>query len=660
MAHVSALEENEIKIAQLRAFGQITPVFSCILCLVLVANVYVHYGLHQWDVPVYLQFLIVHAQLFIAVVAALHGVAWYWLNKRPDLTEKHSKLLIGFELVIWLGCAPIISFTNVLFMMDSDGFARFFTIMAEVTLGMLAYFNLCYMRKTSLFVISVIYVPMIGIHFDLLNHDDILMGLMIAVVGISSILYSRTYFNDFLFLINSKINIIKLLEKNAKLASLDMLTEVPNRRFYFDELAKSFARSVALDRKIAVGVIDLDGFKPVNDTYGHRVGDRVLAIVAKRLAKAHPKVETFCRIGGDEFAFIVPNMESVEELAQIGECLVSVLLQPMEINDLAVGVGCSIGFACSDQYQHETSEEAKPEILYEYADFALYHAKRTGKSRSVVFSEEHRNILTERGRLEQALRIADLENEIYPVFQPMVDVASGQTLTFEALARWQSPTLGNVPPSQFIPVIEQAGLMARITPMLLQKCIQFMQLWPKEIGLSFNLSSQDLCSPETIERVLKIVAESDVGPARIAFEVTESTVIQEFDLALHHIQRIREAGIKIALDDFGTGYSSLSYVNKLPLDKLKIDKSFVEDIETSSASQNIVRTVISLCRDLKMQCVVEGAETQAQIAMLQSLGCETVQGYFYSKPMAANAIAPFLLHSFKRDEPEMPLRANMS
>lgn len=648
MGRVSALEENEIKIAQLRAFGKITPVFSFILCLALIGNVYVHRDLNGAGLPSFVQFFIMNAQLFVALISAAHGLAWYWLNGRPDLTEKHSKILIRLEFAIWIGCAPIIAATNFYFMVNSSEFPRYFTAMTGVTLGILAYFNLCYMRKTSLYVISVVYLPMILMFFYLGGEDNVAIGMLIGSVGVASVFYSRTYFDDFLFLINSKFDIINLLEKNAKFASIDMLTGIPNRRFYFDELANAFKRSAASDRKLAVGVIDLDGFKPVNDTYGHRVGDRVLASVAERLLTAHPKVENLCRIGGDEFAFIAQDVANIEELAEIGECLVSVLLQPLTINDLSVGVGCSIGFACSDQYPYEPGVEAKPEILYEFADFALFHAKRTGKSRFVVFSEEHKDILTERGRLEQALRVADLEGEIYPVFQPMVNVASGVTMTFEALARWSSPSLGNVSPNQFIPVVEQAGLMSRITPMLLRKCIEHMSLWPNDIGLSFNLSSQDLCSPDTIEKVLKIVAESNVDSSRIAFEVTESTVIQEFDLALLHIQMIRERGIKIALDDFGTGYSSLSYVNKLPLDKLKIDKSFIEDIETSDASQNIVRSVISLCRDLKMQCVVEGAETEAQISMLESLGCEIVQGYFYSKPMEANAIAPFLLDNGTR------------
>jgi predicted signal transduction protein with EAL and GGDEF domain len=287
--------------------------------------------------------------------------------------------------------------------------------------------------------------------------------------------------------------------------------------------------------------------------------------------------------------------------------------------------------------------------LYERADFALYHAKQNGRGRPVIFSEAHQSALRRQGILDQAMRKADFDTEMSVVFQPLFDAARNKPIAFEALARWNSPELGEVAPSDFIPVAERSELISKLTHTLLRKALETAATWPVEIGVTFNLSVRDLISPASILQIISIVNRSDVHPGRIDFEVTESALLMDFEQAQDSIQALKALGARISLDDFGTGYSSLSYVHRLPLDKIKIDRSFVTDIETKEACRNIVKTVVGLCRDLNVECVVEGMETEEQTAILRGLGCNSMQGYYFSRPLHGDCVDD-LLHGNKQTD----------
>lgn len=245
------------------------------------------------------------------------------------------------------------------------------------------------------------------------------------------------------------------------------------------------------------------------------------------------------------------------------------------------------------------------------------------------------------------MRQAQFEDEFSLAYQPMVDGFTHRTTAFEALARWTSPTLGCIPPDQFILVAERSGLINRLTEVLLVKALRAAKSWPESVALSFNLSMADLCSPTAVERLCELIVESGVDPKRIQFEATETAIIQDFDLAQASLRRLKTLGVSISLDDFGTGYSSLSYVHRLPVDKLKIDRSFTQGILDQDSSRDIVRSIIDLSRNLKLGCVVEGVETAEQAVLLAALGCTSMQGYFFHKPMLEEEVSSYICQTEK-------------
>ena len=649
MRALSEAEKKELTVARFAALSRLTSTYGIVFIIALVGNIIVYHDHIDWRISV-------APQVAFIALTLVRMAFWEWTRRNPDFLAKYSSMIVKQEIVIWAGGSALISLMDMYFFFNSTGFDKFYTIIAQICVGVLAFVTLSYVRTVAVTLVTFLFVPLSALLFWHGETAYVVTGTVVLAVYAGLVISANYYSNDLKSLLISKFDIQKLGEQNARLASIDMLTELPNRRYYFDQLEKAFEEAQASGETIAAGVVDLDGFKPVNDTYGHRVGDQVLGIAAKRLASVQSDMIEICRIGGDEFAFFIRNVESNELLEGIGNAFIASLKEPITVGDLTVGIGCSVGFATCESSDLRAGNVENAGVIYENADFALYHAKKTGKGRTVIFSQEHKDILLENGRIQQALRTADIENELFCVFQPMVDIRSGRVKTFEALARWNSQTLGKISPSQFIPAIEQMGYMSVVTPALLKKCMIAMQDWPEEINLSFNLSSHDVCSPDTVQKLLQVVSESGIDPERIYFEVTESVVIQDFDLALAHLNMIKLCGIKIALDDFGTGYSSLSYVNQLPLDKLKIDRCFVTDIESNHSSLNIVRSVISLCQDMRMECVVEGAETKGQVEALASVGCETIQGYFYSRPLPADDIAPFLLLNLRpKDEQSIPM-----
>lgn len=281
---------------------------------------------------------------------------------------------------------------------------------------------------------------------------------------------------------------------------------------------------------------------------------------------------------------------------------------------------------------------ATAQQLFERADYALYTAKHQRSGRAIIFSHDHETRIRETSRIEQALRHANLGSEMWLAYQPIRDIENARTIGYEALARWRSATLGVVDPDVFIPIAERAHQIGRLTEILLTKALNTAASWPESLYISFNLSALDLVSRDTMEAVRHIVAASGVAPGRIEFEITETAVMRDFDQASEALARLRQLGTRITLDDFGTGFSSLSHVHRLKPDKIKIDRSFVRDINVNEASRNIIRTIIDMCRNLGLECVVEGVETQAQLSILRSLGCQLIQGYLFGQPMTGSSV----------------------
>jgi len=615
-----------LDVAKLRSFARMIPAIYAGVSFALAVQLYLFSSIEPWP-------LTHGAPLCIILMTVYGGLRW---SREARLVasdeEARAKLQTATCFLIVAVMAEIAVLLNVFARGDEQ--MRHFVVYLLQAFGMCVFVGLMHLHMVAI-AVSLMTFGLCAALMLAFDTPAMFASAMITIVlAWTFTMVMLNYHNDFVQLARSRLDIERLGSENARLASLDMLTGLPNRRHFFTTL--SAAIQAAGNTPVAVGIVDLDGFKPVNDTYGHRVGDRVLAEVAKRLSQASPEMLEVCRIGGDEFAFFVKGKSAPAELIALGDQLMAALAEPIAIDDLLTSVGCSLGFAVYPDMA------LTADLLFERADFALYHAKHVGRGRSEIFSEEHQAHLALQGSIEQTLRTANLDKELYPVFQPLVDTQTGRTMAFECLARWNSPTLGHSMPGSFIPVAERAGLITRITLIMLRKTLTAMAEWPLDVGLSFNLSAHDLVSPACTVQLLSVIMNSGIDPKRISFEITETALLNDFHAAELNIALIKRAGIRVALDDFGTGFSSLSHIHTLPLDKLKVDRQFVANIESNESSRNIVRSVLALCADMGIECVVEGAETEGQLAVLNELGCKVVQGYYYSKPIGQDEVAGYL------------------
>ncbi len=463
-----------------------------------------------------------------------------------------------------------------------------------------------------------------------------LVALLVLVFEVGMLLAmhaSSTVFDQW---VNATYETQALLKDNQRLANQDVLTQLPNRRQFFVKVEQELLLARQTSQCFAVGILDLDNFKPVNDVHGHHIGDLVLVEVGKRLAQVRPNEVRFYRLGGDEFAFHLVTDDEHGSLKHIAYEINQAISQPINIDGLLIVIKASMG-ACIVCDEFTSAQD-----LYEHADFALYHVKRTERGNLEIYSEVLEQERLQLNRIDQALRSADIHTELFPVFQPIIDIDAGEVGAFESLARWNSPSIGMVSPAQFIPVAESLGMIAEITKLMFNRSISEMLTWPATMRLSFNLSAYDVTNQAVIKDLISIMHASQLQPGRFVFEITETALLQDFETARENIGLLRQAGAKVALDDFGTGYSSLSHVQHLPLDKLKIDRSFIKDIETNTTSQTIVRSILALCQGMHMECVAEGAETESQVRFLQAMGCQWVQGYYFAKPMPKEQVLPYL------------------
>ena len=413
-----------------------------------------------------------------------------------------------------------------------------------------------------------------------------------------------------------------------------MLTRLPNRRHFFNCFEEWLQAAKREDRQLAVGVLDLDRFKTINDTYGHACGDRLLAEVGTRLAGFANDRVIVARLGGDEFGLLFAA--PVGDVQAAGQAICDALARPFVIDDQVITIGCSAGVALYPEAGRTVPE------LFDRSDYAAYHAKMNDRGRCALFSFEHENIIRSELAIETALLRADLEAELYVCYQPILCTRTRSVLSVEALGRWTSPSLGCVPPDRFIIAAEKLNIIHRITIALFRKALRDFDAMPTSIRLSFNLSAKDIISPDTLQQLIGLIEESGIDPKRITFELTETALMRDFDAAVRGIQSLRALGARFALDDFGIGYSSLGHLRRLPFDKVKLDRSFIESMDEPSG-RNIFSGVLALCRTLELDCVAEGVETEAQLDWLISLGCQRVQGYLFAKPMPALELASWFL-----------------
>ena len=435
--------------------------------------------------------------------------------------------------------------------------------------------------------------------------------------------------------IRSRLKTEKLHERAQYAADYDFLTGLPNRRSFFRHLETAFANT-AHGGHMVVGIIDLNGFKHVNDLHGHVFGDQLLTRVGMRIEKACEGTALVARLGGDEFAILLEQPASDAVLHEVGAKICEAVGESYNIAGTEVTVSAVIGFA------RRLPTTSAPELLYEHADFALYRGKRTGGGDVEIFTPEDEVELDAIKKVEHHLCRSLFEDEMFTEYQPMVLASEGRVTGFEALARWHSPHLGRVAPDIFIRAAERCGMMHKLTPVLLRKALNEAKSWPDDLRLSFNLSAIDLISSDAIEQICQVVEQSGFSGTRIDFEITETAIMTDYERVRRSLARLRELGAHIALDDFGVGYSNFQHLDELAIDKLKIDRRFVSNIGTNANSGRIAKTMIDMCTHLGLTCVVEGVETASELDAVINAGGTLIQGYHFSRPMTGDQIMSFL------------------
>ncbi|MDQ0422720.1 diguanylate cyclase (GGDEF)-like protein [Peteryoungia aggregata LMG 23059] len=416
----------------------------------------------------------------------------------------------------------------------------------------------------------------------------------------------------------------------------DRLTGLGNRHRLGDKVRQLAADRASDPAPFTVGIVNLDGFKPINDLFGQAAGDEILCQVAHRLKACVPDGATVTRHDGDEFAIVLPLVFERIGAERAGQLIKDVLSAPYDLGDRNVRLSASLGFAVYP-FAGEDFEE-----LMKSAETALYRSKRRGRGQITVYSREIAQEMKQATQLEQALRNAIINDTVDVHFQPIVRLRDNRVVGFEALARWIDPDLGFVSPAVFVPLAEERGFIDTLSETLLRKAAEATLAWPRDLFLSFNLSSVQLMDLRTSFNTLSILNSVGFDPRRLEMEITETAVMSSADTARRIIKELKDAGIRISLDDFGTGQSSLGRLRDFTFDKVKIDRAFVSAITTDRTSEHIIKAIVSMCEGLDLEVVAEGIETEAEAQKLRELGCGMGQGYHFGKPVDAAATLRYL------------------
>nr|WP_286195580.1 EAL domain-containing protein [Synechococcus sp. CCAP 1479/9] len=427
----------------------------------------------------------------------------------------------------------------------------------------------------------------------------------------------------------------RLIDQQLRqLAYEDPLTRLPNRSLLSQRLGEELERARRNGTHLAVGYLDLDNFKPINDSHGHAVGDQLLVAVAERLCRCLRPGDTVGRLGGDEFVVILPGLSSLAELEPLGEQLLSAVAQPTLIGEtLCVALSTSIGFRLVPP------DDADPDTLLRQADQAMYAAKRDGPGRMHHFDVElERRQLLQRSRLER-VRQAIEGQQLRLFVQPVIDLATGQLCFAEALVRWQHPQQGLLSPEAWLGWIEDQPEISRLGDWVLEQALRHCSAWMRAgqgVAVSVNMSARELRDPGFAERIGAALARhADLPASALRLEVLETAALEDLEQVAQNIARCQDLGVSFALDDFGTGYSSLTYLRRLPISTIKIDRSFVARMLVDPADQAIVKAVVDLAHAFGRTCVAEGAETPEHLQALRAMGCELAQGFAIARPMPA-------------------------
>ena len=630
-------EREELAIAQYQSLRKQIP----LLYLILLANAWM-VAYSYMDVGPRL--LTIYVPGVFTLLCSFRFIKWIRRAGTVPTYAEARRMLAGTTLLAGLLAAVFVFWGLALYSYGTahmQGQVAFF--IGITVIGCI--FCLMHLPRAALLVSAVVNIPFVLFFADSGNRSFMAIAVNVALVSLIMMIILAINYAAFASLIRSRRSILDkqaamevLDAHNLWLANHDTLTKLPNRHSFLVEIESRFRDLEQGAGDLFIGVLDLDGFHVVNDAFGHRGGDQVLIEVARRLLEGAGESFAVFRLAGDEFGLVgVAPWAASAGMLERSEAICAALEAPYCVNGVTAHITATIGLASS------ATVSGGAQQIHEAAEYALISAKQSQRrGHTNLFSFAHQDTIRRHSLVEQELQTADLEEELSLVFQPIVAVATGTPIGFEALARWNNRQLGRVSPVEFIQIAERAGLANRLTCVLLSKALAAAVAWPPQLRLSFNLSMQDICSPDNVLRLVGILNNSPLDPKRIDFEITETAVVGDFDQLVTAVTTLKALGAGISLDDFGTGYSTLSQVNKLPLDKIKIDRSFVSNISTVSTGYKIVKSVIALCRDMKISCIIEGVETQDELNTLRKLDCNLVQGYFYSKPLLADEITDYI------------------
>ncbi|MGH9019196.1 MAG: putative bifunctional diguanylate cyclase/phosphodiesterase, partial [Acidimicrobiales bacterium] len=436
-----------------------------------------------------------------------------------------------------------------------------------------------------------------------------------------------------------------LRERLAYAAIHDPLTGLPNRELFMDRLEVTLRRAVRGRHRVAVMFLDLDRFKLINDSLGHDVGDRILCIVAERLSGVMRGSDTLARFGGDEFTILCGEVDDEDDALEVARRLVRAMGEPLALPTGEIFVSLSVGIALSS-----ATSESGAELLRN-ADVAMYRAKEIGPARIEVYATDNEQQVVSRLRTSNELHRALERDELELHYQPVVDLQTERLVGLEALVRWQHPTRGLLLPYEFIALAEDSGLIVPLGAWVLHEACRQMAQWAARraaadqdsagLNISVNVSALQLADPGFPGHVADAIASSGIHPDRLWLEITESALMRDDDDAVRILQSLRDLGLHVEIDDFGTGYSSLSYLQRFPVETLKIDRSFIDDLDQRSENAAIVRAVLGLGDSLGLSIIAEGVERPVQATRLQALGCQFGQGYLFGRPLPARDLGPY-------------------
>ncbi|MGX1166083.1 diguanylate cyclase (GGDEF)-like protein [Bradyrhizobium sp. USDA 372] len=463
------------------------------------------------------------------------------------------------------------------------------------------------------------------------NGDLAFLLIAFLVVVYGSVLLRSVFVNSFSF----ARRVMRQIEAE-RTVRLDPLTHLPNRVAFNETLDAALKRLALSGEEFAVLLLDLDRFKEVNDQFGHPAGDEFLVQVANRLQRCTRAAEHVARIGGDEFALVMANLTRPEDALEIAERFVAAFAEPFQIEGRQIVGATSVGIVLAPR------DGNTPLDLMKNADAALYRAKKAGPGTVCFFEQADDRSSRERKALQADLTGAIARDELFLVFQPFLDLGSNRITGFEALLRWQHPTRGLVPPSEFIAIAEETGLIHEIGEWVIRRACATVAEWPEEIRVAVNFSAAQFHNTAILQTIVEALAEARIAPHRLEIEITESMLLSKYGSAATVLNALLELGVTVALDDFGTGFSSLTYLRKLPFSRIKIDQSFIRDMLVQPDCAAIVKSVISLARDLQIGVVAEGVETADQLEYLRQINCDEVQGYLISRPVAADGVMALL------------------